>query len=124
MDVVGQLNAEFETLGEAAVSERLSTNYYTGSARAVAIRWLNEKACARVGIDHPVHGLPLELGSHRTIRAENIGRLAILCGVVALLASVGSLGLSVKTLQDVHALRLTVQSISAPVAPPAVAPSH
>ena len=119
MDVVGQLNAEFETLGEAAVSERLNTNYYRGSARAVAMRWLNDKACARVGIDHPAHGSPLDVGSQRTIRAENVGRLAILCAVVAMLASVGSLGLSVKTLQDVHALRLTVQSSPAP---PAAAP--
>ncbi|HEY4031003.1 MAG TPA: hypothetical protein VGM25_11710 [Caulobacteraceae bacterium] len=123
MDAVGQLNAEFETLGETAVAERLDANLYTGSARAVALRWLNDKACARVGIDRPAHGAPLELGPGRTVRAENIGRVAVLCAVVALLASVGSLGLSVQTLQAVRALRVTVQSM-APTPAPASAPSH
>jgi hypothetical protein len=124
MDNVGQLNAEFESLGEAAVSERLDANYYKGPARAVAMRWLNEKACARVGIDHPAHGLPLELGPRRMIRAENIGRVAVMCAVISLLAAVGSLGLSVQTLQQVHALRLAVQSLTPPPAAPAAASSR
>src|SRR4051812_33749681 len=118
MDTVGQLNAEFETLGEAQVSERLNANYYQGPARAVAMRWLNDKACARVGIDHPAHGLPLELDPRRLTRAENVGRVAVLCALVALLASVGSLGLSVQTLQAVSALRVTVAALPAPTPQP------
>ena len=116
MDAVGQLNAEFETLGEATVAERLDANHYQGAARAVALRWLNDKACARVGIDRPAHGQPIDLSFERLSRAENVGRLAILCAVVSLLAAAGSLGLSVQTLQAVNALRL---GVAAPPAAPA-----
>jgi hypothetical protein len=118
MDVLGQLNAEFETLGEAAVAERLNANHYRGAARAVAMRWLNEKALARIGLDAAAHGASVHHGAVRTRRAEQSARAAVLCAAAALLAAVGSIGLSVQTLQAVQSLRQSVAQISPPLSPP------
>jgi hypothetical protein len=117
MDVVGQLNREFETLGEAAVAERLHANYYRGSARAVAMRWLNERSLTRVGIDDTAHGIPLDFGSRRMVHAEHMSRAAILSAVAALLAAIGSMGLSVQTLQSVKELRQAVAAMTPPTPP-------
>jgi hypothetical protein len=103
MDGLSQLDAEFESLGEAVVAERLSANAYKGEARAVAMRWLNEKSLARVGVG-ATHFTPVDRTARRIIRAEQGSRMAILCAVAALLAAIGSLGLSVQTLQTVQAL--------------------
>jgi hypothetical protein len=105
MDELAQLNAEFETLGEAAVADRLSHNTYRGEARAVAMRWLNERSLARVGIDTPIHASGGDPIVRRIVRNEQVTRAAILCAVAALLAALGSLGLSVQTLQSVQTLR-------------------
>lgn len=105
MDAVRQLNAEFEALGEAAVSERLNANAYTGEARAVAMRWLNDKVLARAGVEASVHAVVTDASTHRIVRAEQNARAAILCAVAALLAAIGAIGLSVQTLASVQTLR-------------------
>jgi hypothetical protein len=114
MDALAQLNSEFEALGEAAVAERLNANYYKGPARAVAMRWLNDKSLARAGIDAPQHGVAFDESPRRAVRAEQSARVAILFAVAAFLAAISSLGLSVQTLQAVQGLRQSVAS--APVA--------
>jgi len=119
MDALGQLQAEFETLGEAVVAERLSANHYQGSARATAMRWLNEKSLSRLGIDPPAHGTLLDPAARRAMQADRIARLAVLCAVVALLAAVGSLGLSIRTLQATQTIRQVIASTTPPpVTPP------
>jgi hypothetical protein len=123
MDTQGQLQAEFETLGEAVVAERLGSNHYQGSARALAMRWLNEKSLIRIGIDAPAHGITFDPSTRRMMRAEHTARVAVLFAVVALLAAVGSLGLSVKTLQALQTLRQSVASSSSSASASASAPS-
>lgn len=105
MDELGQLTAEFETLGEAVVADRLSHNLYKGEMRAVATRWLNERSLARIGIDVPIHSAHVDENLRRLGRNEQITRAAILCAVAALLVAAGALGLSVQTLQEVQDLR-------------------
>jgi hypothetical protein len=120
MDALGQLNAEFESLGEAGVSERLSANAYTGEARAVAMRWLNDKVMARASVEASVHAVVTDASTRRIVRTEQNARMAILCAVAALLAAIGSLGLSLQTLQSVQGLRhslATAQAQAAPSAP-------
>jgi hypothetical protein len=122
MDALGQLNSEFETMGEAAVAERLSANVYTGEARAVAMRWLNDKVLARASVEASVHAVVTDASTRRIVRAEQTARTALLCAVAALLAAIGALGLSVQTLQSVQSLRHAVvsaqtASTSAPSAP-------
>jgi len=119
MDGLGQLDAEFESLGEVAVAERLSANAYTGEARAVAMRWLNEKSLARAGVDARAHAAPIDRTVRRLARAEQGSRMAILCAMAALLAAIGSLGLSVQTLQTVQALG---RAAAATAQPPASQP--
>ncbi len=104
MDSLGQLNAEFESVGEATVADRLNTNVYKDEARALAMRWLNEKSLARAGVDASTRAPPVDPATHRMARVERGTRAAILCAVAALLAAIGSLGLSVQTLQTVQAL--------------------
>lgn len=118
MDALRQLNAEFEALGEAGVSERLSANAYTGEARAVAMRWLNDKVLARAHVEASVHAVVTDTSSRRIVRAEQSARAAILCAVAALLAAIGSLGLLVQTLGSVQNLRHAVASAQPPVSPP------
>lgn len=118
MDTLVQLNAEFENLGEAAVAERLNANVYKGEARAVAMRWLNEKSLARMGIDAAAHAPSMiDPTTRRIARAEQGSRVAILCAVAALLAAIGSLGLSVQTLQTVQILGRAAASTAQPTAP-------
>jgi hypothetical protein len=105
MNALGPLNAEFEALGEAGVSERLSANIYTGEARALAMRWLNDKVLARASVEASVHAVVTDASTRRIIRAEQGARAAILCAVAALLAAIGSLGLSLQTLRTVQDLR-------------------
>jgi len=117
MDGLSQLDAEFESLGEAVVAERLSANVYKGEARAIAMRWLNEKSLARTSVGKPGRAAPLDQTARRITRAEQGARIAILCAVAALMAAIGSLGLSVQTLQTVQALSRAVASTA--VQPPA-----
>jgi hypothetical protein len=117
MDGLGQLDAEFESLGEAAVAERLSVNAYKGEARAVAMRWLNEKSLARAGIGTPHHAAPLDPATRRIVRAEQGARVAILCAVAALTAAIGSLGLSLQTLHAVQDLGRTAAAAAEPPSP-------
>jgi len=123
MEALGQLKAEFEALGEAGVSERLSANAYTGEARAVAMRWLNDKVLARAGVEASVHAVVTDASTRRIIRAEQGARAAILCAVAALLAAVGSLGLSIQTLQNVQSLRHAAASAQTPSNPSPSAPA-
>lgn len=111
MDPPSQLNAEFEALGEAVVAERLSANVYKDEARALAMRWLNDKSLARKGIGD-VRAAPIDPATRRLFRAEQSARIAILCATAALMAAIGALGLSVQTLQAVQALNRTVASAS------------
>jgi len=108
MDAVGQLNAEFEALGEAAVSERLSANLYHGETRAVAMRWLNDKVLARASVEASVHAVVTDASTLRIVRAEQGARAAILCAVAAILVAVGSLALSVQTLQTLQGMRQAI----------------
>jgi hypothetical protein len=110
MDSVRQLNGEFEALGEAGVSERLNANVYTGETRVLAMRWLNDKVLARASVEASVHAVVTDTSTRRIVRAEQGARAAILCAVAALLAAVGSLGLSLQTLQSVQDLRHAVAS--------------
>jgi hypothetical protein len=114
MDALIQLNAEFETLGEAVVAERLNANVYKGEARVVAMRWLNDKSLARAGVDSAAHAALIDPATRRAVRAEQGSRVAILCAVAALLAAIGSLGLSVQTLQTVQTLGRAAASTSQP----------
>jgi hypothetical protein len=116
MDALIQLNAEFESLGEAVVAQRLNANVYKGEARAVAMRWLNERSLARAGVDAQAHIAMIDPTTRRVIRAEQGSRVAVLCAVAALLAAIGSLGLSVQTLQTVQALGRAAASTSDTVA--------
>ena len=120
MDSLGQLNAEFETLGEAAVAERLNANVYKDEARALAMRWLNERSLARKGVGE-VRSAPVEHETRRLFRAEQGVRIAILCATAALLAAIGALGLSWQTLRAVQALSHVAASATAPQ-PPAARP--
>jgi hypothetical protein len=113
MDALGQLNAEFDALGEAAVSERLSANVYHGEARAVAMRWLNDKVLARASVEASVHAVVTDTSTRRIVRTEQNARAAILCAAAALLAAIGSLGLSVQTLQSVQSLRQAIATVQA-----------
>jgi hypothetical protein len=125
MDKVAQLQAEFEAVGEAEVAERLHSNFYKGADRAVAMRWMNDRSLARVGIHAPAHGALLDPNSRRIAHAERITRMAILCAVAALLAAIGSLGLSVQNLLTFQSLRQTVAPAAAQPAPgQASTPSH
>lgn len=115
MDGIGQLNAEFESLGEAEVAKRLNANLYKDEARALAMRWLNEKSLARVGVGK-AHAASIDRATRRMIRAELGARLAILCATAALVAAIGSLGLSLQTLQAVQGLNRV--AAPAPQLPP------
>ncbi len=117
MDGLGQLDAEFESLGEAAVSDRLSANVYKGEARAIAMRWLNEKSLARAGVQTPGRAGMLDPAARRAARAEREGRIAILCAVAALIAALGSLGLSLQTLHSVEAMSRVVAAAAQTPAP-------
>lgn len=116
MDGLGQLNAEFETLGEAEVAERLNANVYKDEARALAMRWLNEKSLARAGSGAGGHPVLVDPMTRRVFRAEQSARVAILCAMAALMAAIGSLGLSLQTLQAVQALNRVAASASQPPA--------
>ena len=118
MEAPGQLTIEFETLGEAGVAERLSANHYNGAARAVAMRWLNDKAMARASVEASVHAIVTDESTRRIVRTQQVARVAVLCAVAALLASVGALGLSVQTLQEVQTLRHAAASAPPPAPPP------
>lgn len=98
------------------MAERLNANQYRGPARAVALRWLNEKSLSRLGIDAPAHGTLLDPAALHAFNVERSAKMAILCAAAALLVAVGSLGVSVRTLQGVQALRQAVAS--APSATP------
>lgn len=118
MDGIGQLNAEFESLGEAEVARRLNANLYKDEARALAMRWLNEKALARVGVG-AAHAAPVDPTIRRLVRAEQGARVAVLCAMAALMAAIGSLGLSLQTLQAVQGLnRVAASAPRAPAARP------
>ena len=119
MDSLGQLNAEFENLGESAVAERLNTNVYRDEARALAMRWLNEKSLARGAVGAPRRAASLDPTTRRIVRAEQGARVAILCAVAALMAAIGSLGLSLQTLQTVQALNRAVAAAAQPQTPAA-----
>ena len=123
MDALGRLTSEFETLGEAAVAERLSANAYTGEARAVAMRWLNDKVLARARVEASVHAVVTDTSARRIVQAEQTARTALLCAVAALLAAIGSLGLSVQTLQSIHSLRQAVASAQTASTPAPSAPA-
>ena len=114
MDSVGKLNAEFESVGEAIVAERLNANVYKDEARVLAMRWLNEKSLARAGVDASARAPLVDPSARRLARAEQSSRIAILCAVAALLAAVGSLALSVQTLQTVQALNRVAAFASQP----------
>lgn len=114
MDALDQLATEFEALGEAAVAERLNANVYQGPARAVAMRWLNEKTLARASVEASVHAVVTDLSTRRIVRAERGASLAMLCAAAALLVAVGSVGVAVHTQQALYTLS---QSIAAPPAP-------
>jgi hypothetical protein len=123
MDALGQLNSEFEALGEAGVSERLSANAYSGEARAVAMRWLNDRVMARARVEASVHAVVTDASTRRIVRAEQGARTAILCAVAALLAAIGSLGLSLQTLRSVQALRHAVVAAQSPASQTPAPPS-
>jgi hypothetical protein len=116
MDGLGQLNAEFEILGEAEVAERLSANVYKDEARVLAMRWLNEKSLARAGTGAAAHSALTDSTTRRVFRAEQSARVAILCATAALVASIGSLALSLQTLQAVQALNRAAAPASQPPA--------
>jgi len=48
MDEGRAYEVEFEALGEVEVNDRVERRYYEGSARAFAMRWLNDKSMARL----------------------------------------------------------------------------
>jgi hypothetical protein len=117
MEALRDLTAEFEALGEATVSERLGANLYTGEARAVAMRWLNDKVLARAKVEASVHAVVTDASTRRIVRTEQSARAAILCAVAALLAAIGSLGLSVQTFTSVQSLRHMVAAAQQPPTP-------
>jgi hypothetical protein len=124
MDALGHLNAEFEALGEAGVSERLSANLYTGESRALAMRWLNDKVLARARVEASVHAVVTDASTRRIVRAEQGARAAILCAVAAFLAAIGSLSLSLQALQSIQGLRHAVASAQAPATSSSSPPSR
>jgi hypothetical protein len=120
MDAVSHLYAEFEALGEREVAERLNASHYHGADLAVAMRWLNEKALARAGVNAAPHESPLDADARRAARAEHRSRVAVACAIVALLIAAGSLGLSLKAFSGYQAL----QRAAAAAAVPAPATVH
>jgi hypothetical protein len=108
MDAVSHLYAEFEALGEREVAQRLNANHYHGADLAVAMRWLNEKALARAGVDAPHHESRLDADARRAARAEHSARVAVACAIVALAIAASSLAFSVQAYRGVQALQRAV----------------
>ena len=84
--------AEFETLGEIEVNSRVEHKVYDDITRAYALRWLNEKAMARVNSAAAVDDYKHESQLHLARRAVHSARLASIWAAVAAAAAVASAG--------------------------------
>jgi hypothetical protein len=114
MDAVSHLYAEFEALGEAQVARRLNDSQYHGADLAVAMRWLNEKALERAGIDGAPRESHQDIEARRAARAERAARLAFACAVLALVIAASSLWLSVEAYRGVLVVRLAAATSAQP----------
>ncbi len=84
--------AEFETLGEIEVNSRVEHKVYDDTKRAYALRWLNEKAMARVKSAAADDDYKHESQLHLARRAVHSARLASIWAGVAAAAAVASAG--------------------------------
>jgi hypothetical protein len=74
-----ELHAEFERLGEAVVLERITGKAYDQYTRAHALRWLSDRALARVVAGEET----IEARLATQARARGLRRLLILAAVAA-----------------------------------------
>jgi len=92
MDEARGYEAQFEALGEVEVNDRVERRYYEGSARAYAMRWLNDKAMARLTgasfLAAPVAAELAALARH----SRRSGRWAMISAGVAGLVTVANIG--------------------------------
>ena len=84
--------AEFETLGEIEVNSLVGRKVLDDTKRAYAMRWLNDKAMARVNSAAAVDDYKHESQLHLARRAVHSARMASLWAGVAAAAAVASAG--------------------------------
>ncbi|MGA0604120.1 hypothetical protein ACO2Q3_25670 [Caulobacter sp. KR2-114] len=92
MDEARGYEAQFEALGEVEVYDRVERRFYEGAARAYAMRWLNDKAMARLTgasfLAAPVAAELAALARH----SRRSGRWAAISAGVAGVATVANIG--------------------------------
>lgn len=92
MDEARGYEAQFEALGEVEVNDRVERRYYEGAERAYAMRWLNDKAMARLTgasfLAAPVAAELAALARH----SRRSGRWAMISAAVAGVVTVANIG--------------------------------
>lgn len=92
MDEARGYEAQFEALGEVEVNDRVERRYYEGAERAYAMRWLNDKAMARLtGASFLAAPVAAELAALAR-RSRRAGRWAMASAAVAGLVTVANIG--------------------------------
>lgn len=102
MDEGRAYQAEFEALGEVEVNDRVERRYYEGAARAYAMRWLNDKAMARLT---GAAFLAAPVAAELALLARNSrrsARWAMICAAIAGMVTVANFGFAA------YAMRSTV----------------
>ncbi|HEX7760461.1 MAG TPA: hypothetical protein VF459_13220 [Caulobacteraceae bacterium] len=92
MDERRAFQAEFEALGEVEVNDRVERRYYEGGARAYALRWLNDKAMARLT---GAAFLAAPVAAELALLARNSrrsARWAMICAAIAGMVTVANFG--------------------------------
>lgn len=107
--------AEFETLGEAEVAQRIEHKLYQDPARAYAMRWLNEKGMARTQAASALVGATRDRQLLMTRRAEWAARTAVIAAVTAAVAASLAIGLAFEARRTVSDLVIRQQNLSARV---------
>lgn len=92
MDEARGYEAQFEALGEVEVYDRVERRYYEGAERAYAMRWLNDKAMARLTgasfLAAPVAAELAALARH----SRRSGRWAMISAAIAGVVTVANIG--------------------------------
>ncbi len=102
MDEARGYEAQFEALGEVEVNDRVERRYYEGAERAYAMRWLNDKAMARLTgaafLAAPVAAELAALARH----SRRSGRWAMISAAIAGIITVANIGFVAYAQMQVH----------------------
>jgi len=113
-----QLFAEFETLGEIEVNQRLEHKVYDDTTRAYALRWLNDKAIERAGAARGT-GPRKQVTVHDLARrAQGMSNVALLLGLLAITAAFLAGGLAYRAQRDASAALEKTQVLAAAMTSP------